>query len=174
MGARMKVVSERSPEEIEADKKARQQARAVGDFERALVALTVNILRVTRGAGKAYEISRQSAALLQAMQDHWDAFGQYPGEADFHQVLHPPRERDSSYGPNQWRSDALDQIMRGSLQVVASRLARQRLQEAAGDDELHNGLNYYAEWREEMRAQRVAADQAARAAAIIDPTKPPR
>lgn len=167
----MKIVSERSAEEIEADKKARHQERALADFDRALVALTVNMLRVTRGAGKAHEIGRQAGNLLQAMEAHWDAFGWYPGEAEFHHALHPPRERDPEYGPNQWRSDAIDQIVRGSLQVAASRLAGQRTQVAAGESEMLNGVNYYAEWREDMRAQWATKNKAARSSARSAKTK---
>lgn len=171
----MKVVSERSAEEIEAERKAQAQATALRAYEAALVNLTVNILRVTRGAGRAYEIGRQASALIEAMERHWDAFGHYPGTDDVHRALRfRDQERDPEYGSEQWRTDALQQIMSGSLQVIASRLAGQRTQVAAGEDEMRRGLNYYAEWREEVRRERAAEEKAYRAAARAKRKKPAR
>jgi len=170
----MKVVSERSAEEIEAERKARAREIASDDFRWALVDLAVNVIRVTRGAGKAYEVGRQANKLIETMQAHWDAFGHYPAEADFHEALRHTADRDPEYGLEQWRRDAFAQIIRGSLQVTASRLAGQPTQVAAGEDEMWRGLRYYEEWREEQRRENAERDRAARAAAKSAKSKPVR
>lgn len=164
----MKIVSERSAEELEAEKTVGVQRGAAADFEGALVELTVNLLRVTRGAGKAYQIGGQAVELVEAMQRFRDAFGHYPGEGDFHRALTYERERTGEYGPREQRADALEEIMRGSLQVVASRLAGQHLQIAAGEDEMWRGLKSYEEWQEERRRENAERAKAAKAA----PRKP--
>lgn len=170
----MKIVSERSAEELEAEKKASAQRWATADFDSALVSLTVNLLRVTRGAGKAYEVGRQAVELVQVMQKYRDAFGHYPGEGDFHRALTFERERTDEYGSREHRADALEQIMRGSLQVVASRLAGQRMQISAGEDEMWHGLKYYEEWQEERRRENAEMARAARAAAKSAKPRPIR
>lgn len=168
----MKIVSERSAEEVEADRVARARELASERFEAALVDLTVNILRVTRGAGRAHEIARQANALTIVAQEHWDAFGHYPAPEAYHRALRFRQDRDPDYGTDQWRTDALEQIMRGSLQVVASRLAEQPTQVAAGEDEVWRGLRYYAAWQEEVRRERAEAERLSRAATRASRKKP--
>lgn len=169
----MRVVSERSAEEIEADRITRARELASERFEAALVDLTVNILRVTRGAGRPHEISRQAHALVLAGEEHWEAFDHYPPPEAYHEALRfRQQDRDPDYGTNQWRTDALEQIMRGSLQVVASRLAEQPTQIAAGEDEVWRGFRYYSEWQEEVRRERNEADRLSRAAARATRKKP--
>ena len=170
----MKIVSERSVEELEAERKAGAQRWATADFESALVSLTVNLLRVTRGAGKAYEVGRQAVELVQVMQKYRNAFGYYPGEGEFHSALRYERERTGEYGPREERADALELIMRGSLQVVASRLAGQRMQISAGESEMLDGLKDYQLWQEDRRRENAEQARAARAAAKSAKPKPVR
>lgn len=150
----MKIVSDQSPEELAAERLRRAKEDAKDDFDRAIRALAINILRITRGAGKPYDVGHQVGTLAEAMRAHWDAFSYWPDEADFQRALSYEDEREAEYGPRQQRADALETIMRGSLQVVASRLAGQQMQIRAGEAELLDGLREYDIWRSESRTNR--------------------
>lgn len=163
----MELVSENSDEKL-------RQERARRDFNLALVRLTANLMRVTRGAGASYEVGRQAVALVRALDDHWQAFGHYPSSYDYQSALSRNEPRDPEYGYGQWRRDALAQIVSGSLQVSASRLLDQPLQVAAGEREMDNGLRYYLEWLEEGRRERRARDLEQRRREKAAASKKPR
>lgn len=168
----MKLVSETSEEDRAKVAAERAQSAARWEFEGSLRLLTANLIRVTRGAGDGYKIGKQTSELLEAAQQYRDAFGHWPSDADYSRALHHTEDRDPEYGPYQWRQDALNQIIRGSLQVAASRMLDQPLQVSAGEREMDNGLRYYSEWLEEGRKQRAEADRIARASARTVRKKP--
>ena len=169
----MKLVSETSEEDRA--RVAAEQAQSVArwHFELALRALTGNLIRVTRGAGNGYKVAEQAQQMLEAAARYREAFGHWPMDAAYGEALRQETEDcDTEYGSRQWRQDALDQIVRGSLQVAASRMLEQPLQVSAGEREMDNGLRYYSEWLEEGRRQRAEADRIARASARATRKKP--
>jgi hypothetical protein len=116
----------------------------------ALRELTANLLRVTRGAGRDYEIPTQAIALIEALQEyvkqrpnHLPNLGGFLteglGEIDFD----TPRPVAAKYD-----------ITRGVLQIVASRLLGQDLQERHGEKELNDGLRRWDEAIAEVRRRR--------------------
>ncbi len=132
---RIQVVAENSEAEIAA-------ARARAEFDRILRSLAGNIMRVSRGAGRPEEIIWQLADVLQAVQVHYDCFGSFPSTSDIQTSL-----RVDGGGPSVQLLDgkpgteyAFQQIVRGSLQIAASKLLDQRSQESAGRSEMMDGI----------------------------------
>lgn len=155
----MKIVAENSESDIK-----RRQAR--DEVVWPLTELTANLLRVTRGAGKPYEIGRQAVALINAMQNHWDVVGQYPSSDELTVALDidPSREFLEGGGEEFYEEvHAQQQVIRGALQIAASRLLSQRTQESAGERELREGTRGLArvaearrkKWAEETRKSKV-------------------
>ncbi|MGL4965206.1 MAG: hypothetical protein ACRC67_28545 [Inquilinus sp.] len=98
---------------------------ALREIGRSVRALAANLLRVIRGAGRADEIEQQTIDLLHAITAHRAATGYPPSAHDLTRIL------DIDYTPefmarlsegNQALAHAEQRIVRGCLQVVASRL----------------------------------------------------
>jgi hypothetical protein len=67
----MKVVSENSENDL-------SRKRWEGEVAWALRTLTANLIRITRGAGKPYEIVRQVGELIEALRGYYEAVGHWP------------------------------------------------------------------------------------------------
>lgn len=146
----MRLVSESTGAEV-------VRERATLDIAWALRDLTANLLRVVRGAGKAYAIPEQTQAVLLALVAYRDAVGTPIPDHELSGILAFGQDRiDASKFTDAQvcRSVALDTIVRGSLQVAASRLIGQGTQERAGDAEMHRGIMEVERLREEDRAAR--------------------
>jgi hypothetical protein len=157
----MRIVSENSEADL-----ARRRAMAPVDW--ALRDLTANLMRITRGAGRPYEIGRQAQALVDALIEFRDATGVYPSPDEISDTLAIGR------GPEDLEKisdDHLDEIfaeraiIRGCLRIVASRLLDQRLQVSAGESEMYGGIKRLEDIR---AAQRKKWATAARTAAKAD------
>jgi hypothetical protein len=129
--------------------------RAKGDVDSALCELTANLLRVTRGAGKAYEIRRQAIELVTAMQAHWDACGMWPSADELTAAvsLKDQWRGEGSSDQEGERLNAIRHMVGGSLQMAASSLLDQRTQFAAGETELFAGVREIERMREEKRRE---------------------
>src|SRR6516165_8102581 len=79
--------------------------------------LTANLLRVTRGAGKAHEIPKQVIALVEALQEYVKHSTSLPDLGGF---LTEPLRDEIDFDTESPRS-AEQEIISGALQVVASR-----------------------------------------------------
>jgi len=143
----MKIVSERSEREL-----AEERAKRL--IEEPLRQLASNILRVIRGAGKAWQIASEAAAVLEAFEEYRSIVGRYPSEYEIHEVISMRHEAASSPRDNEsdW-SDAIDDMIAGGLQMAASRLAGQLTQERAGQNEMFKGLFVIEKIREENRRE---------------------
>ncbi len=151
----MRLASENADGEI-------AKERATLDVAWALRDLTANLIRVVRGAGKAYTIPEQTQVLLLALIAYRDAVGTPFPDHKLSEILAFGQDRvdasnltDAQVG----QSMALDAIVRGSLQVAASRLIGQGTQERAGDTEMHRGIMEIERLREEARAARNRASR---------------
>jgi hypothetical protein len=91
--------------------------------QRALIELTANLLRVTRGAGKAWAIGDQAVALVKAMAKFQEITGIWPtaelaNEISSWDELPSYLTKDEDIEHHYAEQAAL----RGALQIVASRL----------------------------------------------------
>jgi len=149
----MEIVSENTPEQIAARRKQQDIEDAQAKVSWALRCLAANIMRVTRGAGRSYELGQQSSEFLTALLEHREIAGHFlTWELD--QMLSFQREEEwmKTLSPdNLDELDAKNDILRGALQIVASRLVCQRTIESAGEKEMHKGMTRIEDIREERR-----------------------
>jgi len=159
----MKVVSDNSPEDIARDRAERR-------ISSALRALTANLIRVVRGAGKPGEISSQVLSLTEALSAYRDAAGFLPFGETLAEFIRP-EDRDLS----RWSDDekarhwAQKLVIDGALQMTASRLLGQLTQESAGRSEMNMGIQEIEEIRAERRKQRELEERAYKAATRTKP-----
>jgi hypothetical protein len=156
----MRIVSEKS----EADLARERASDRVGWKLREL---TANLLRITRGAGKPEEIMRQMNGLTAAIQSFWEAVGLSPYADEFSRALDVSNDLETKrhWRPeDRYRDDAEERIIRGVLQIVASRLVHQRAQETIGRSEMYDGINAIEDIRAEERKAREKAARDARQA----------
>jgi hypothetical protein len=146
----MKIISSQSDEDI-------RRNEAAADMAYAIRILAANLLRVVRGAGKAYGLLPQCLACVEAARAYYDAHGHWPSTHLYSEWLNwdsaesaIPIDKRSAYAIE--REMAERQIARGVLQIVASRLLGERPQEAAGHREFADGLDIL----ERARKTRVA------------------
>lgn len=139
----MKIVSEQSEREL-----AENQARKL--IKGPLRQLSCNIIRVVRGAGKAWEIAGQAVAVLESFEEYRAIVGHYPTDYEIREAISVRTEAPSGLPAREieW-SYAMEDIIAGSLQMAASRLAGQPTQERAGESEMFKGLIAIEKIREE-------------------------
>lgn len=131
-----------------------------------LCGLAANILRSVRGAGKPYAIGRQAQALIDTMIAYRDAVGHFPSDEELSVALdiEASDERlDQMSNEQQTIVQARHQIIKGALQVAASRLVDQRPQEAAGMTEIDERIRDLEKAREDRRARAAAQHPGPRA-----------
>lgn len=156
----MRIVSENTDVDI-----ARNAAQE--RVEWTLRELTANLLRITRGAGRAYEIGRQAAALVDAIQGYCDAAGIWPSSYELSAALRI--SSDDSRSADDFAADwawAEEQMIRGALQMTAARLLNQPLQIGSGQNELHKGFYALEALRKAKAEERRQAELAARKAIL--------
>lgn len=99
----MRLVSNNSGGDL-----TRRKARR--DLGIALRKLAANILRISRGAGKPYELGIEIAQCVDGYQSYHDAHGFYPPEHEIARMLDYEREwpapaDDDERGRDSWRED---------------------------------------------------------------------
>jgi hypothetical protein len=131
----------------------------------ALRNMTANLLRIVRGAGKSCEVGGQIEELVQALNGYHKVVGHGPPPEDLSQMLSIDRDEEwcGRASPVELlRTEARDHIVRGALQITASRLVRQLTHEHKGEDELRDGILQLEEARAEMRREQNLAANPAR------------
>ena len=148
---------------------ARERASALLRYRSAVLA--GNIMRIVRGAGKPYSMTQECLEFLEAFNAYTRAFPHGVPADEIANALDFRRELD--FSENEFyisREVAIETIVRGSLQIAASRLLEQKLQHSAGESELLEGVREMERLNDESRTKFAA--QVARAP---DPsTKPYR
>jgi hypothetical protein len=155
----MRIVSENSEADL-----AHQRAMAPVDW--ALRDLAANLMRVTRGAGRPHYVGRQAQALVEALSEYRDAIGYFPSPEEIANALAIERSPERIEQMSDEEFDlfrAEHAIVRGSLQIVASRLLDQKTQETAGEDEMYKGLGEIEAIRGKGRRKAPAAKIAGKA-----------
>lgn len=156
----MKVVASNSEADL-----ARERAKDHVDW--AIRELTANLFRVTRGAGKPWDVGTQAVALVEAMRAFWEATDTWPFD-ELHEMLALDRRKttadaDENAAATRYAEAA---IIDGVLQVAASTLLGQRTQISRGESEMYDGINALERARtEERRKWAAVADTPARRAA---------
>ena len=153
----IRLVSEQSESDI-AKKRAEEE---IGIELRALAA---NMLRVIRGAGKAYDLARDMSTCLKAFQGYYDAHNVRPDSSRLQKALNFDPDEYSRFNPGmdeagmeQWHiQTAENEVCRAALQVIASKLIGQRTQDHQGHNDLYSAIRSLDEAREKRRARYVA------------------
>lgn len=133
---------------------------ALQDVEDALRELAANIVRVVRGAGMAPRIGSQAHSLIEAMVAYQKVVGHWPVSEEISAALDvsdPDESLDRMDDDALEYASARQAIVRGALQIAASKLVGQRTQEAAGESELFDGIKRLEKVREERRQKWAAA-----------------
>jgi hypothetical protein len=143
----MEVVSDDSEAEL-----ARREAMLKVRW--ALREIAANLMRITRGAGKSWEVGRQARELVNMLVAHREACGHLPASDEITAALsiddrHWTEELGDAAGE---MLDVRDRIVRGCLQIAASELLGQNTQLAAGRSEMYEGIRDPEAIREKNRA----------------------
>ena len=126
----------------------RDQERAELQLAGPLKSLAANMMRICRGAGKPERLLEDCIAVAEAFSAYRDVFGHWPSSFSIQKILTIENEvlarrfeqGEQLDGENLDWLLGIDTLIRGSLQMAASRLAGQGTQEARGSDELFQGL----------------------------------
>jgi hypothetical protein len=100
----MRIVSENSEADL-------ARNAAVAKVEPILRDLTANLMRVARGAGKPYEVGRQTQALIDAMIKYRDATGHFPSSYELTNAVTAERDRRAAVGTVEPRLRNLNQLI---------------------------------------------------------------
>jgi len=145
------VVSEQSEQEI-------RRRKARGALAGELRAFAVNFLRVMRGGGKPWQLLREFEACAAAIRAYAaehdslpDAHTMYAAldwDAAWHEARPWIKENEAELAEanicrdpaSDLIEDAIETIVRGALQVIASKFANQSTQYSAGRSEIQQGI----------------------------------
>lgn len=156
----MKVVAENSAEDL-----ARNDAEWA--FSDALVELTANLLRITRGAGKGYEVIGQIRRLDETAIAYRAAFGHAPPSHLFNSVLKTGDDL-ISLNDRDFRFARIKEVtVAGALQFTASKLIGQHTQATRGEREMYDGMLQYVDYINEQRRETAEAQKRARPTPVI-------
>ena len=147
----MKLVSKNTQADIDRE-------RATVDLSLALRELTANLIRITRGAGRAHLIPDQIAEVIHELVAYHDAAGTLQPEAIIEMLQFgqdPPFDGVSEEGLDRLAAEEL--IVRGALQIAASRLVGQSTQRANGSNEMYDGVREVERLRAKAAAGRIAS-----------------
>lgn len=160
----MKIISSSTDEDIERERLQREQERTSGEFNAAARALASNLLRLVRGSGAGYRITRQIEDLRAALVDFREAHKALPSEQQWQIALSPDevwktirpgiyqyREYsalDEEGRLHQATDEAAESVCAAALQRQASRLAGQIPQEATAARDLSEALTEFTEARQ--------------------------
>lgn len=108
--------------------------------------LAVNLMRVSRGAGASYDLIRQVRACDEAFRRYVEEKREGVSAQDLDAMLHwrPESETRGTSESTQSETD----IVRASLRIVAAELDGNRIQQAAGQRDLHQAVRRLNEARE--------------------------
>ncbi|MGK9233505.1 hypothetical protein KXS07_24955 [Inquilinus limosus] len=166
----MRIVSRNSDADL-------ARGRAEQGVGLALRELAANLIRVMRGAGQPQEIGVQAAAFVDAVEIYQDLAKRPLLVEQVRDMLDIARDEPvlRNGSDADWTEIQGHQaITRGALQIAASRLLAQPMQEGGGRREIEDGLRLLECARAKRRRETAAAAEAARKAALPRKTASPR
>ncbi|EHM02027.1 hypothetical protein HMPREF9946_01545 [Acetobacteraceae bacterium AT-5844] len=169
----MHLVAENTPEQI-------RERELLDRLRWALRELAANLMRITRGAGKPYDVVDQIASLITIVADYQKLTGRAVPMEAFSDALVIQRDWDGlaeiSDGARE-RLRATEQVVEGALQVAASRLLGQTTHASRGTNEMFDGMHRIRDLNEKERIAREAAMRARQKPKVSTkrtrPVKPP-
>jgi hypothetical protein len=156
----MRVVSENSDDDL-------KRRRVDEELGYAIRALTANLLRVTRGAGKPFEIGLQAQRVVDAVVAYYEAWRRNPGPEQYAKYLDIGLDREILARVSEeerYRSYAEEAMVRAALQISASRLVGQLTQERVAEHHLYEAIRDLDEVRKMQRKRMAAEAKAAQGA----------
>jgi hypothetical protein len=129
----LKVVAEN-------DAKTLARNRALEAVSQCLKELTANLMRVSRGAGKPHDFYDHIAHVTKALVEYQALTGMFPSADRIHEILSVGERYTSRDGMEQDFLDGTEEVIRGALQMAASRLLQQKTQVEAGKSEMMRGV----------------------------------
>lgn len=153
----MRVVSKNSEADI-------VKHEALNSLNWRLRELAGNLLRMIRGSGGTHLIGIQAKALVDAIVSYHEKVGAYPAAHEIAAPLSIAHEPEVIEGMDEEACEevhAQQAVIRGALQLAASRLLVQPLQGLRGERDMERGMRRYAEARSEKRRRRMAEVKAA-------------
>lgn len=109
------------------------------DISGALRDLAGNLMRVSRGSGRAHQIAQQITTCAVVLQRYAQKNGQSPSPGEFEDMLRVYRSAPSDAGMVDGYAER-ELVIAGALQVAASRILDQPAQEGAGLDQMRSGV----------------------------------
>jgi hypothetical protein len=148
----MEIVTKNSDEDL-------ARHRAMKQVRYALAEMAANLLRVIRGAGRSNALPAEALAFVKAVVAYQeiaegDVMG--PDVLSILDIEHSINERLEMPLDHQQEYLARDEIIRGALQLTASKILNQKPQEAAGRSEMFAGIRAL----EAHRAKQLRAGEA--------------
>ncbi len=141
----------------------RKIERGRQEIDYPLRELAANIIRVVRGAGRAYDIGRQCVEVIEAYKRYHEFVERWPADHEITRALSLPDLFDSDLEDDEFdHARAIQRIVRGALQMTASEILAQRLQFAAGQEELYAGVFEIERRRERAQMEMAAREREAR------------
>ena len=111
------------------------------DLGSTLRHMLCNLMRVCRGSGRSYEVTRDVLEAAGTLRNYVIKHQQDMPALEIESILGISRLPDRSLPADRQRhEDAVDAILRGALQMAASRLVGDLVREQRGWDELSSGI----------------------------------
>jgi len=153
---KLSVVSERSQKQI--DTEYAQQR-----FNSALIELAANVIRIVRGAGKPHQLITDCAEVVNLAVAFDEVSGHFPSDYSISVTLDPPSD-PIDYHDEYWssRQIAHRNMISGALQVAASKLIGQSLQERSGENEMEKAFDTMIRAVDDLKKRRAAEARCAR------------
>lgn len=146
---------------VDADLERRQAEKerswAEQEVSWTLRRMTANLIRVARGAGKPYDIADHAQDFIRALVKYREVCGDLTVMDQLPAMLSIRNERldrAELTGAEAEERYGVEEIIRGALQITASRLVGQNTQERAGESELHSGSRRLEDALAELRRER--------------------
>lgn len=137
----MRLVSINSEEDF-----AKQ--RALDDIRWPMKELAANMVRVVRGAGRAYDLPRQMVEVIRRVEDYHAAVGCYPSDLEISEMV--SLRHIEKTGKDEL-SAGINKTVQGALQYAASAVVSQATQQSNGENELFEGLRWIEQGRKRLQ-----------------------
>lgn len=110
--------------------------------------LTANLMRISRGSGKLYEVERQVMELANELAKHRNLTSHGVSPHIYRQALlfDPKIHKEDKDLAERHRARSV--VVQGALQFAAAEILDQNTFRSAGDDEMWEGIRIWEAWRE--------------------------